>query len=37
LSDTITPYEIYLKFLYEWFREDINLDNEVDIEMPEGL
>ncbi|WP_407542405.1 SNF2-related protein (plasmid) [Deinococcus radiomollis] len=37
LSDTITPYEIYLKFLYEWFREDINLDNEVDIEMPEGF
>lgn len=26
LNDEITPYEIYLKFLYEYFEEDINLD-----------
>ncbi|MDK2014545.1 MULTISPECIES: SNF2-related protein [unclassified Deinococcus] len=37
LSDTITPYDIYLKFLFEYFQEDINLDNEVDIELPEGF
>lgn len=37
LSEDITPYEIYLKFLYEYFQEDINLDNEVDIELPEGF
>ena len=24
----ITPYEIYLKFLYEYFKEDIDLDKE---------
>lgn len=37
LSETITPYEIYLKFLYEYFKEDINLDNEVDIDLPDGF
>lgn len=37
LSENVTPYEIYLKFLYEYFQEDINLDNEVDIELPEGF
>lgn len=37
LSENITPYDIYLKFLYEYFQEDINLDNEVDIELPEGF
>ncbi|MDD2716797.1 MAG: helicase-related protein [Candidatus Wallbacteria bacterium] len=28
LNDEITPYELYLKFLYEYFREKINLDQE---------
>ena len=28
LNDEITPYELYLKFLYEYFREEINLDKE---------
>ena len=28
LNDRITPYELYLKFLYEYFKEDINLDEE---------
>lgn len=37
LADAVTPYELYLKFLYEYFREDINLDTEVDIELPEGF
>ena len=26
LNDEITPYDVYLKFLYEYFEEDINLD-----------
>lgn len=38
LSDDITPYEIYLKFLYEYFKEDIDLDNEKqDVYLPEGF
>ena len=28
LNDTITPYELYLKFLYEYFKEKINIDQE---------
>jgi len=24
LNDIITPYELYLKFLYEYFKEKIN-------------
>ncbi|PIP06766.1 MAG: helicase [Syntrophobacterales bacterium CG_4_8_14_3_um_filter_49_14] len=28
LNDTITPYELYLKFLYEYFRDKINIDQE---------
>jgi len=28
LNDTITPYELYLKFLYEYLKEKINLDQE---------
>ncbi|MBI2251663.1 MAG: helicase [Armatimonadetes bacterium] len=26
LNDTVTPYELYLKFLYEYFKEKINID-----------
>jgi superfamily II DNA or RNA helicase len=26
LNDKITPYELYLKFLYEYFKEDLNYD-----------
>lgn len=26
LNDQVTPYQIYLKFLYEYFKEDINAD-----------
>ena len=29
LNDTITPYELYLKFLYEYFRDKINIDQET--------
>ncbi len=39
LSNAITPYELYLKFLYEYFREKINADQQ-DIEneyLPPGF
>lgn len=29
LNDTVTPYDLYLKFLYEYFREDLKLQDEV--------
>jgi len=28
MNDNITPYELYLKFLYEYFRDKINVDME---------
>lgn len=37
LSDSITPYQIYLKFLYEYFKEDINLDAEALYSLPAGF
>ncbi len=37
LSDRVTPYEVYLKFLYEYFREDINVDEEADFNLPPGF
>ena len=37
-SDHVSPYDIYLKFLYEYFREDINLDVEEDnFYLPDGF
>lgn len=36
LNEDITPYELYLKMLYEYLKEDINLDQEIEIDMPEG-
>lgn len=29
LNDTITPYELYLKFLYEYFKEDLSIDYQL--------
>jgi superfamily II DNA/RNA helicase len=29
LNDTITPYELYLKFLYEYFKDDISIQEDV--------
>ena len=29
LNDTITPHELYLKFLYEYFKEDLSQPEEV--------
>ncbi len=37
LNDEITPYHLYLKFLYEHFREDINLDEDFETYLPEGF
>lgn len=33
-----TPYELYLKFLYEYFRGELNLPSEIeDIYLPDGF
>ncbi|CVK34538.1 Helicase domain protein [Methanoculleus bourgensis] len=39
LNDSITPYELYLKFLYEYLKEKINLDKQRtgDEYIPEGF
>ena len=37
LNDQITPYHLYLKFLYEYFKEDINLDEDFEIYLPESF
>ncbi len=37
LNDAITPYELYLKLIYEYLQEDINLNEVVDIFLPEGF
>jgi superfamily II DNA/RNA helicase len=37
LNEDITPYQLYLKMLYEYLKEDINLDKELDFHMPEGF
>ena len=34
LNDSITPYHLYLKFLYEYLKEKINIDKE---EIQRGL
>jgi len=37
LNEDISPYQLYLKMLYEYLKEDINIDKEVNIDMPEGF
>jgi len=38
LNDTILPYELYLKFLYEYFRSDLNRNEEMVIKyVPESF
>lgn len=37
LNPNITPYEIYLKLLYEYFKEDINFDKENNFLLPDGF
>jgi len=37
LNDTITPYELYLKLVYEYMQEDINLQDDVEVFLPSGF
>ena len=37
LNDEITPYELYIKFLYEYFREKINYDIDMFAILPKGF
>ena len=37
LNDAITPYELYLKLIYEYLQEDINLQDNIEIFLPEGF
>lgn len=37
LNDSITPYELYLKLIYEYMQEDINLQEQIEIFLPEGF
>lgn len=36
LNDEITPYQLYLKFLYEYFKEDLELEEDIEDFTPEG-
>jgi superfamily II DNA/RNA helicase/HKD family nuclease len=37
LNDQITPYQLYLKCLYEYLKEDINMDEDFETYLPEGF
>ncbi len=37
LSENISPYELYLKLIYEYLEEDINLEDEFDPFLPDGF
>ena len=37
LNEEITPYELYLKTLFEYFYEDINIDKETDFSFPDDF
>lgn len=37
IKDDITPYELYLKMLFEYFKEDINIDQEIKLNLPPGF
>ncbi len=37
LNDSITPYELYLKCIYEYLEEDINLEDNFDPYFPKGF
>lgn len=37
-NDTITPYELYLKFLYEYFKDDLSQNDEMFLKyLPSGF
>ncbi|MDR1452966.1 MAG: phospholipase D-like domain-containing protein [Candidatus Margulisbacteria bacterium] len=37
INDQLTPYELYLKFLYEYFVEDISADQDIQKYLPDGF
>jgi len=37
LNDEITPFELYLKLIYEYLEEDINLEDQFDPFLPDGF
>ncbi len=37
LNDTIKPYELYLKLIYEYLQEDINLQDNFEAFLPDGF
>lgn len=37
LNENITPYELYLKLIYEYMEEDINLDEDFEPYLPDGF
>ncbi|SFE06484.1 SNF2-related protein [Thermophagus xiamenensis] len=37
LNDQITPYELYLKLIYEYLEEDINLEDQFEPFLPDGF
>ena len=37
LNDSILPFELYLKLIYEYMQEDINLEENFDSFLPEGF
>lgn len=37
LNDQITPYELYLKLIYEYMQEDINLQDDIETFLPSGF
>lgn len=37
LNNSITPYELYLKFLYEYFKEDINITDGISAMLPDDF
>ena len=37
LREDISPYDLYLKVLYEYLKEDINVDQEIEFDLPGGF
>lgn len=37
LNDTIKPYELYIKFLYEYFKEKLEKKESLEIKPPKGF
>ena len=37
LNDEITPYKLFLKFLYEYFKENLAKKDSLDIHLPKGF